>query len=43
VRTAGGVEPLEGALRDWHGRLSDCGRAMLHGAAALDSYLRERA
>ncbi|MFF0212418.1 TioE family transcriptional regulator [Streptomyces althioticus] len=43
VRTADGVEPLEGALRDWHGRLSDRGRAMLHGAAALDSYLRERA
>ncbi|GAB2330541.1 TioE family transcriptional regulator [Streptomyces variabilis] len=42
VRTAGGVEPLEGALRDWHGRLSDRGRAMLRGAAALDAHLRER-
>ncbi len=42
VRTAGGVEPLEGALRDWHGRLSDRGRAMLRGAAALDAYLHER-
>ncbi|MEW1603969.1 TioE family transcriptional regulator [Streptomyces sp. NPDC093808] len=42
VRTAGGLEPLEGALRDWHGRLSDRGRAMLRGAAALDAYLRER-
>lgn len=43
VRTAGGVEPLEGALRDWHGRLSDRGRAMLRGAVALDAYLCERA
>ncbi|MFI9214816.1 TioE family transcriptional regulator [Streptomyces werraensis] len=42
VRTAGGVEPLEGALRDWRGRLSDRGRAMLRGAAALDACLRER-
>ncbi|MEU5461858.1 TioE family transcriptional regulator [Streptomyces althioticus] len=42
VRTAGGVEPLEGALRDWHSRLSDRGRAMLRGAATLDVYLRER-
>ncbi|AXI89794.1 TioE family transcriptional regulator [Streptomyces griseoincarnatus] len=42
VRTVGGVEPLEGALRDWHGRLSDRGRAMLRGAAALDAYLHER-
>ncbi len=41
VRTAGGVEPLEGALRDWHGRLSDRGRAMLRGAASLDAYLSE--
>lgn len=42
VRTAGGVEPLEGALRDWRGRLSDRGRAMLRGAAALDACLRAR-
>ncbi|SFK98082.1 TioE family transcriptional regulator [Streptomyces pini] len=42
VRTAGGLEPLEAALRDWHGRLSARGRAMLAGAAELDAYLRER-
>ncbi|MGW1980170.1 TioE family transcriptional regulator [Streptomyces sp. NPDC001889] len=41
VRTAGGLEPLESALRDWHGRLSARGRAMLTGAAELDAYLRE--
>ncbi|WP_437024778.1 TioE family transcriptional regulator [Streptomyces sp. enrichment culture] len=40
VREAGGLEPLEGVLRDWHGRLSDRGRAMLTGAAQLDAYLR---
>ncbi|NED70794.1 MerR family transcriptional regulator [Streptomyces sp. SID9944] len=42
VRTAGGLEPLEGALHDWHGRLSARGRAMLAGAAELDAYLRRR-
>ncbi|MFD5102598.1 TioE family transcriptional regulator [Streptomyces albidochromogenes] len=42
VRAAGGLEPLEAALRDWHGRLSARGRAMLTGAAELDAYLRER-
>ncbi|MDQ8705235.1 TioE family transcriptional regulator [Streptomyces sp. LHD-70] len=42
VRAAGGLEPLEGALSDWHGRLSARGRAMLTGAAELDTYLRER-
>lgn len=42
VRTAGGLEPLETALRDWHGRLSARGRAMLAGAAELEAYLRER-
>ncbi|MEU0301967.1 TioE family transcriptional regulator [Streptomyces sp. NPDC006175] len=42
VRAAGGPEPLEAALRDWHGRLSARGRAMLTGAAELDAYLRER-
>ncbi|HZG07120.1 MAG TPA: TioE family transcriptional regulator [Streptomyces sp.] len=42
VRTAGGLEPLEAALRDWHGRLSARGRAMLAGAAELETYLRER-
>ncbi|WP_338703093.1 TioE family transcriptional regulator [Streptomyces sp. Q6] len=42
VRTAGGLEPLEGALRDWHRRLSARGRAMLGGAAELEAYLRAR-
>lgn len=39
VRTAGGLEPLAAALGEWHGRLSDRGRAMLSGAALLDTYL----
>lgn len=43
VRAAGGLEPLEAALRDWRGRLSARGRAMLSGAAELETYLRERA
>lgn len=42
VRAAGGLEPLEAALSDWHGRLSARGRAMLAGAAELETYLRER-
>lgn len=42
VRAAGGPEPLEATLRDWHGRLSARGRAMLTGAAELEGYLRER-
>lgn len=42
VRAAGGLEPLEAALSDWHGRLSARGRAMLAGAAELEAYLRER-
>ncbi|PDP84987.1 MerR family transcriptional regulator [Glycomyces fuscus] len=42
VRSAGGMEPLEGALRDWRARLCARGRAMLNGAAALEAYLRER-
>ncbi|MFI2364283.1 TioE family transcriptional regulator [Promicromonospora sp. NPDC019610] len=41
VRAAGGLEPLEATLREWHGRLTDRGRAMLAGAAALDAYLSE--
>ncbi|MGP4051855.1 TioE family transcriptional regulator [Streptomyces sp. 2A115] len=41
VRAAGGLEPLEAALRDWHGRLSARGRAMLTGAAELEAYLRD--
>ncbi|MFI8951831.1 TioE family transcriptional regulator [Streptomyces sp. NPDC053750] len=42
VRGAGGPEPLEAALRDWHGRVSARGRAMLTGAAELEAYLRAR-
>ncbi|MEU3459189.1 TioE family transcriptional regulator [Streptomyces sp. NPDC006733] len=42
VRTAGGLEPLEAALGDWHARLSARGRAMLTGAAELEAYLRRR-
>ncbi|MFG2873531.1 TioE family transcriptional regulator [Streptomyces sp. NPDC048337] len=42
VRAAGGPAPLEAALRDWQGRLSARGRAMLTGAAELEAYLRER-
>ncbi|SBT93850.1 DNA-binding transcriptional regulator, MerR family [Streptomyces sp. DI166] len=42
VRAAGGLEPLEAALDDWHARLSARGRAMLSGAAELDAYLRLR-
>ena len=40
VREAGGLGPLAATLRDWHGRLSDRGRALLAGAAALEAYLR---
>lgn len=39
VRAAGGVEPLQSALADWHARLSARARAMLTGAAYLDAYL----
>ncbi|PWI10060.1 MerR family transcriptional regulator [Streptomyces sp. NWU339] len=42
VRSAGGPEPLEATLHDWHGRLSARGRAMLTGAAELEAYLRAR-
>ncbi|MER7056423.1 TioE family transcriptional regulator [Streptomyces sp. NPDC000351] len=42
VRDAGGPEPLEATLRDWHDRVSARGRAMLSGAAELEAYLRER-
>ncbi|MER5493423.1 TioE family transcriptional regulator [Streptomyces sp. NPDC002490] len=42
VRAAGGLDPLQSALHDWHGRLSTRGRDMLTGAAELDAYLRER-
>jgi len=42
VRAAGGLEPLEAALCDWRGRLSARGRAMLTGAAELETYLRKR-
>lgn len=40
VRAAGGLEPLQGTLRDWHARLSARGRHMLTGAAELEAYLR---
>ncbi|GGV66954.1 MerR family transcriptional regulator [Streptomyces longisporoflavus] len=43
VRAAGGLEPLEATLSDWHGRLSARGRAMLKGAGELEAYLGERA
>ncbi|MEU1942192.1 TioE family transcriptional regulator [Streptomyces sp. NPDC020125] len=42
VRAAGGLEPLQATLCDWHGRLSARGRALLTGAAELEAYLRER-
>ncbi|MEW1907349.1 TioE family transcriptional regulator [Kitasatospora sp. NPDC085895] len=42
VRAAGGLEPLEATLQDWHARLAARGRAMLAGAAALEAYLRAR-
>ncbi|MEU8677632.1 TioE family transcriptional regulator [Streptomyces sp. NPDC048560] len=42
VRTAGGPELLEATLRDWQDRLSARARAMLTGAAELDTYLRQR-
>ncbi|MFI6761483.1 TioE family transcriptional regulator [Micromonospora sp. NPDC050417] len=42
VRSAGGVVPLESALRDWRSRLTARSRAMLTGAAALDVYLNRR-
>ncbi|MFD6417067.1 TioE family transcriptional regulator [Streptomyces sp. NPDC060194] len=42
VRAAGGLQPLEATLHDWHARLTARGRAMLAGAAELDAYLRAR-
>ncbi|WP_327739493.1 TioE family transcriptional regulator [Streptomyces nojiriensis] len=42
VRTAGGLAPLESALTAWRARLSARGRALLAGAAELDTYLRAR-
>ncbi|MEU6846995.1 TioE family transcriptional regulator [Streptomyces sp. NPDC046716] len=42
VRAAGGTEPLEATLRDWHDRLSARARAMLAGAGELERYLRGR-
>ncbi|WP_037314437.1 TioE family transcriptional regulator [Amycolatopsis orientalis] len=41
VRSAGGVVPLESALRGWHDRLAARSRALLSGAAALDAYLAD--
>jgi DNA-binding transcriptional MerR regulator len=40
VRAAGGLEPLTPMLHHWHARLTARSRAMLTGAAALDTYLR---
>ncbi|AXG78711.1 TioE family transcriptional regulator [Streptomyces paludis] len=42
IRAAGGLEPLEATLHDWHARLSTRARALLTGAAELDTYLRAR-
>ncbi|MGW9117951.1 TioE family transcriptional regulator [Streptomyces sp. NPDC055663] len=42
VRAAGGPEPLAATLRNWHDRLTARGRAMLAGAAELETHLRER-
>ncbi|QLH20469.1 TioE family transcriptional regulator [Streptomyces sp. Rer75] len=42
VRAAGGPEPLQATLREWRDRLTAQGRAMLTGAAALDTYLGSR-
>ncbi|KOX51155.1 MULTISPECIES: MerR family transcriptional regulator [unclassified Streptomyces] len=42
VRSAGGVEPLEAALGEWRDRVSARGRAMVAGAAELETYLRAR-
>jgi DNA-binding transcriptional MerR regulator len=39
VRSAGGLAPLEATLHGWNARLTARGRAMLTGAAALDTYL----
>ncbi|GIH22598.1 MerR family transcriptional regulator [Acrocarpospora phusangensis] len=39
VRAAGGPEPLQATLREWRDRLTARGRALLAGAAALDTYL----
>ncbi|WP_409183682.1 MerR family transcriptional regulator [Amycolatopsis sp. VS8301801F10] len=42
VRHAGGVGPLEEALRTWRSRLAARAHAMLDGAAQLSRYLTER-
>ncbi|NUP53202.1 MAG: MerR family transcriptional regulator [Catenulispora sp.] len=39
IHAAGGIAPLESMLHDWHTRLTDRGRALLTGAAALDAHL----
>ncbi|RSS58327.1 MerR family transcriptional regulator [Streptomyces sp. WAC06614] len=39
VRAAGGPEPLQATLREWHERLTARGLALLAGAAALHTYL----
>lgn len=43
IRAAGGIAPLESMLHDWHTRLTNRGRALLAGAAALDAYLDDLA
>ncbi|WP_129839636.1 TioE family transcriptional regulator [Streptomyces sp. RFCAC02] len=43
VRSAGGLEPLDAVLRDWHIRLAARGRALVAGAAELHTYLDARA
>lgn len=40
IRTAGGIESVRGVLTDWHSRLTARGRAMLDGAAELNTYIR---
>jgi DNA-binding transcriptional MerR regulator len=42
TRRAGGAEALAASLADWRQRLNARARAMLTGAASLDSYLRLR-
>lgn len=42
VRDAGGIAPLRATLDDWHGRLTQRGRAMLEAAGHLAAYLSAR-
>lgn len=43
VRSAGGLQPLEGTLDGWHQRLDNRGRALLTGAAQLEAHLSTHA